>query len=121
MDLKLTPSTDPLMVYRYRDGLYAADLLGCAIIFLDLLTWLKDRPSTKGEICSHFGIAERPTDVMLTLFVAMGLLRREGETIHLNDVAGEHLTASPQWYLGSYYASLKERPVCKDFLQVLKT
>jgi hypothetical protein len=121
MDLKLTPSTDPLMVYRYRDGLYAADLLGCAIIFLDLFTWLKDRPSTKGEICSHFGIAERPTDVMLTLFVAMGLLRREGETIHLNDVAGEHLTASSQWYLGPYYASLKERPVCKDFLQVLKT
>jgi len=121
MDLKLVPSTDPLAVYRYRDGLYAVDLLACAVISLDLFTWLSQRPSGQAEICQHFAITERPTDVMLTLFVAMGLLRREDETIHLTDLAREHLVASSQWFLGPYYASLKDRPVCKDFLQVLKT
>jgi SAM-dependent methyltransferase len=58
---------------------------------------------------------------MLTLFVAMGLLRRENETFHLTDMAREHLVKGSPWFLGPYYASLKDRPVCKDFLQVLQT
>jgi len=59
--------------------------------------------------------------VMLTLFVAMGLLERRGSTFHVSAVAREHLCADSPWFLGPYYASLKDRPVCKDILNVLKT
>ncbi len=121
IDLQKSPSSDPTAVYRYRDGLYAADLLACALVSLDFFTWLEKSPATTKEICRHFEITERPTDVMVTLFVAMGLLKRDGESIHLIDSAREHLVSSSPWFLGPYYASLKDRPVCKDFLQVLKT
>ena len=117
MDLKLSPLTDPLNIYRYRDGLYAPDLLACAIIYLDLFTWLNSNPSSKTSICDHFSIAERQTDVMLTLLVAMGLLRRQHENFHVTEISREHLVATSQWFLGRYYASLKDRPVCKDFLE----
>ena len=121
MDLTAAPSTDPTLIYRYRDGLYAADLLACAIVYLDLFTWLEGKSSTLAAICGNFGTAERPTDVMITLFVAMGLLERRGERIELSPLAREHLVKGSQWFLAPYYASVKERPVCKDFLEVLRT
>src|SRR5262245_5165024 len=114
-DLRSVPGTDPTDIYRYRDGLYAADLLGCALVFLDLFSWLHEKPSTLEEICEKFSIAARPTDVMLTLFVAMGFLRRTGAKLGLTQLAREHLIRSSPWFIGPYYASLKDRPVCKDF------
>ena len=121
MSLTLSPANDPTSIYRYRDGLYATDLLACALVFLDLFTWLDKNPSTKEEICTQFSIAERPTDVMLTLFASMDLLERQGEKIFLKPIAREHLVASSPFFLGPYYASLKDRPVTKDFFQVLRT
>src|SRR5687767_3932241 len=121
LDLRLSPAADPTAIYRYRDGLYATDLLACALVFLDLFTWLADNPSTKEEICGHFSLAERPADVMLTLFVSMELLERRGEKVLLSPMAREHLVATSPFFLGPYYASLKDRPVTKDFLQVLRT
>jgi hypothetical protein len=58
---------------------------------------------------------------MLTCFRARGLLRVQGEHFDLTPEAREHLVASSPWFLGPYYASLKDRPVAKDILQVLKT
>jgi hypothetical protein len=67
IDLTATPVTDPLEIYRLRDGLYGADLLGAAIVDFDFFTWLAGHPSDKATICRELGIVERPTDVMLTL------------------------------------------------------
>ena len=67
LDLTRAPRTDPLTIYRLRDGMYAADLLIAAIAHFDFFSWLADHPSDKAAICRHFAIHERPTDVMLTL------------------------------------------------------
>lgn len=115
------PTTDPTSIYRYRDGLYAADLLATAIVWLDFFTWLDSHPSGQAEICRALKIKERPTDVMLTLFVAMGFLQSENGIFNLTALAREHLVSTSPWFIGPYYASLKERPICKDFLQVLRT
>ena len=119
--LTLEPKTDPTALYRYRDGLYAADLLATAIVRLDLFSWLNDHPSDQAAICRTLKIQERPTDVMLTLFVAMGFLEREKGIFKLTELAREHLVKTSPWFIGPYYASLKDRPVCKDFLEVLRT
>src|SRR5688572_26591908 len=121
VDLTKGPVTDPISVYRWRDGLYAADLLTCALVHLDFFSWVGRKAVTKEEICREFGIHERPTDVMITLFVAMRYLLRRGEAVELTEVAREHLVKSSPFFLGPYYASLKDRPVCKDFLEVLRT
>src|SRR5439155_2034058 len=120
-DLTIQPTTDPTSIYRDRDGLYAVDLLTAAIAEFDLFTWLRSNPSDLRAICAHFKIVERPTDVMLTLFTAMNLLRREGEVFHLTELAREHLVSSSSWFLGPYYAGLKDRPVCQDMIKVLRT
>jgi len=36
MDLTAQPSTDPLRIYHYRDGLYAVDLVTAALVHFDL-------------------------------------------------------------------------------------
>jgi hypothetical protein len=120
-DLTAVPATDPIEIYRYRDGLYAADMLTAAITGLDLFTFVGDRQLTKQQICTALEIQDRPTDVMLTLFAGMGFLENANGAFRLTLCAREHLVSTSPWFLGPYYASLKDRPVCKDILAVLRT
>src|SRR4051812_46176456 len=78
MDLSRLPETDPTEIYRYRDGLYAVDLLTAALTEFDFFTWLNAHPASKSRICDALKITERPTDVMLTLFAAIGFIRSIG-------------------------------------------
>ncbi len=121
-DLRTVPQTDPVDIYRVRDGIYAADMLLTALVHLDLFSWLAEHPATKEEICRAFETADRPTDVMMTLFAAMGLVDASsaGE-FHLTLTAREHLVKTSPWYLGPYYESMKNRPVALDLLKVLRT
>lgn len=121
LDLTAAPSTSPVSLYRYRDGLYAVDLLTAALVELDFFTWLAARPSTFAEVCRHFGVQPRPADVMLTLFVARGYVARDGEAYSVTDVGREHLTAGSPWNLAPYYGSLRERPIVRDYVQVLRS
>jgi hypothetical protein len=120
-DFMRVPSTDPTSIYRYRDGLYAVDLLTAAIAQLDFFTWLNDHPSDMQTICRSLKLQERPVDVMLTLFTAMGLLHNKNGIFNLTGLAREHLVKTSPWYIAPYFASVKERPVCRDMLTVLQT
>lgn len=115
------PATDPTALYRYRDGIAAADLLGAAIAHLDFFTWLAEHPSALGAICAHFEIHVRPTDVMMTLFTAMGLVTQSGGVFHLTLRGREHLNSASPWNLGPYFISLRDRPQTLDMLKVLRT
>jgi 3-hydroxy-5-methyl-1-naphthoate 3-O-methyltransferase len=58
---------DPTLLYRIRDGIYAGDLLIAAVADLDLFTWFERRgPLRASELVAELGLAERPTDVLLT-------------------------------------------------------
>jgi SAM-dependent methyltransferase len=121
-DLTRTPQTDPLPLYRYRDGLYAVDLLTAAITEFDFFTWLAAHPADHATICRALRTCARPTDVMLTLFAANGFIRRASDgTFQVTDLAREHLVSTSPFFLGPYYASLKERPVVRDFVTILRT
>ena len=119
--LLVEPATDPLELYRMRDGIYGVDLLAAGIAHLDLFTWLSDHPATLGSICAHFDLHVRPADVMMTLFTAMKLVTVSGGCFHLTLRAREHLVKGSPWYLAPYYAALKDRPQTLDMLKVLRT
>ena len=120
-DLRTVPHTDPVDIYRVRDGMYASDMLLTAIVHLDLFSWLAEHPGTRRDICRAFETADRPTDVMLTLFAAMGLVEERDDVFHLTPLGREHLASTSPWFLGPYFASLKNRPVARDLLTVLRT
>jgi SAM-dependent methyltransferase len=120
-DLLRDPATDPTTIYRYRDGLYAADLLTAAICHLDFFNWLSSHPGGLKTICSSLDLKERPADVMLTLFTAMGLLQKKGQLFELTELAKEHLCQPSPWCVAPYFSSVKERPVCLDMVEVLRT
>jgi len=122
VDLTRAPQTDPIEVYRYRDGLYAGDLVTAALTEFDFFTWLTSHPSTLPTLCRELGIVERPADVMLTLFAANGWVTRSSDGVFKTTAtAQEHLVSTSPWFLGPYYGSLKERPVVKDFIAILRT
>lgn len=121
LDLTRDALADPLRIYRYRDGLYAVDLLIAAVVHLDFFTWLAARPADAATICRELQLTARPVDVMLTLFAANGFVRQEAGVFHLTEVAREHLVKTSPWFLGPYFGSLKDRPVALDMLKVLRT
>jgi len=114
--------TSPLAALRYRDRLYAVDLLGAAIVEFDFFSWASARESfTEAEICAEFGFAPRPVDVMVTLFVANDFLQREGGSLRVTRSAEEYLVEGSPWCLKPYYGSLSDRPVLKDMMKVLRS
>ena len=121
LDLTSAPHADPLRIYRYRDGIYAVDLLNAAVVHLDFFSWLAAHPADVATICRELELAERPVDVMLTLFTANGFVRQEKGVFHVTEVAREHLVQGSPWFLGPYFASLKDRPVTLDMVKVLRT
>ena len=120
-NLTSIPRTDPLDIYRVRDGIYAPDMLLTALVHLDLFSHLADHPASLDEICRALQITARPADVMLTLLAAMGLVEERQGVFHPTTLAREHLVKGSPWYLGPYYESLKDRPVAADLLKVLRT
>jgi len=120
-DLKRLPATDPASLYTTRDSLYAADMVIAAINGLDFFSWLGGRSSSVADIAAHFHFHHRPVDVMTTLFVAMGLLERDGEALRNTEKAREHLVSSSPWFLGPYYPKVEDRPIARDLLDVLRT
>ncbi|MDA1273468.1 MAG: methyltransferase [Verrucomicrobia bacterium] len=117
------PTTDPASILRYRDGQYASELLAAAIVHLDFFSWLHENPGADTEaILDHFEFAARPADVLLTLCRANGFIRTDAAGKHeLTQLAREHLVKESPWHLGPYYEPLKDSPVVRDFLKVLRT
>ncbi len=115
------PASDPLRLYQYRDGLYAVDLLTAAMVEFQFFSRFAPEGMTPGEVCAAFGFAERPADVLLTLCAANGLLMSEGGKWHLTLTAREHLHEGSPWNLTPYFKSLHDRPIARDYVEVLRT
>ena len=110
-DLTSVPATDPVDLYRVRDGSTRPDMLltragASRSVFLAGQRIRRRRT----EICRALDIADRPADVMLTLLAAMGLVEERNGVFHLTTLAREHLVSGSPWFLGPYFASLKDRP-----------
>lgn len=104
-----------------RDGIYADDLVLAAVGWLDVFSWLVEHPADLGDLCRGLDLSPRPADVMCTLFRAMGLLEPGEVVLRPTPLARYHLVAGSPFDLTPYYASLRERPGCRELLNVLKT
>ena len=120
----MTRQTDPpdaADLLEVRDGVYAADLVIAAVGWFDFFTWLDANPSDLDGICGGLGIAHRPADVLCTLLAAMGLVERHGDRLLTTSLARRCLVEGAPNDLRPYFASLKERPVCRELAEVLRT
>jgi len=115
--------SDPTALYRLRDGIYAADLLVVAVAELDVFTVVKESGTVDaGWLSERLQLDARAADVMVTYLVALRLLDREADgRLGISQMAAEHLVAGSPLDLRAYFASLRERPACRELLAVLKT
>jgi hypothetical protein len=121
--LTLLPSSDPAQLLRFRDRQYSAELIATALLHFDFFTWLGENDgATSDAIAAHFGFIARPLDVLLTLCRASELVSTDAAgSHHLTAQAREHLVKGSPWFLGPYYAPIKDTPIVQGFLQVLRT
>ena len=120
-DLTHRPVTDPTDLFRVRDSLYGPELVGAAVVGLDFFTHLAKSPTDAQTLCRDLSLAERPADVMLTYFSAVGLLENRGGIFRVTEKAREFLVRDSHWFLGPFYAAFAERPVARSLLEVLRT
>jgi predicted O-methyltransferase YrrM len=115
--------TDPTMLYRLREGVYAPDLLIVAIAELDLFTVLHEHDALDGQrLCEELELDARAADVMVTYLAALGLLERgDSGQIRASQIAVDHLIGGSPHDLRAYFAGLRERPACAELLQVLRS
>jgi hypothetical protein len=126
LTLRLTESvgsSDPTRLLRIRDGVYAADLLTVAVAELDLFGWLHAHgPADARAVSAGLGIAASPTDVLITYLVALDLLDRDDAgRLTLTPEAADLLVPGSPTDLTAYFASLRERPACRELLSVLRS
>ena len=117
----LASEPDPTPIYRARDGIFAVELLVAAITHLDLFTLLSREALEAEGVCARLGLHPRLTDVMLSLFVAQGLLERKHGRVRASATAREFLSKDSPVNLVPYYDSLRERPLVGSMLAVLRT
>jgi hypothetical protein len=122
-DLINSPATDPSIILRYRDRQYAAELIATALLHLDLFSWMDANANSDTKmVCREFDLAERPADVLLTLCRASGFVATDSADRHsLSPLGKEHLVKGSPWYLGPYYEPIRDTPIVKSFLTVLRT
>jgi hypothetical protein len=106
---------------RRRDGAFSTDLLITAVGYLDFFNWLKKNPSNLNKICKGLKLAERPADVMLTLFSSLELIKKVGAQYCVSENGRAFFTEGSKFDLSGYFNSLRERPICQDILSVLRT
>ncbi|RJP84047.1 MAG: methyltransferase [Desulfobacteraceae bacterium] len=106
---------------RYRDSIYASDLLVCAIAYFDFFTFLNKCPKTFDEICNKLRIQPRPADVLLSLLVSMELVETCEQKYGLTELSATYLVSDKPGSLVPYYCSLKNRPQCVEFREILQT
>lgn len=121
--LTILPATDPAQILRLRDRQYGAELIAAALLHFDFFSWLNQNDGvTDAAVCQHFNFASRPVDVLLTLCRANGFITTDSEGgHHLTKLGREHLVKGSPWYLGPYYAPIKDTPIVQGFLKVLST
>jgi hypothetical protein len=112
---------DPSRLLRYRDSIYASDLLICAVAYFDFFTFLNEGPKTFDEICDNMRIQPRPADVLVSLLVSMELIESREHGYGLTDLSATYLVSNSPDSLVPYYTSLKNRPQCVEFREVLQT
>lgn len=102
---------------------YATDLLVAVVSEYDIFTKLAERESTSaGQLADLLEIDGRAADVTLTYLVALGLLERLPDgAVRPANPANEYLTAGVRVDLRHYVGMFRDRPSCRDAVQVLRT
>jgi hypothetical protein len=101
IDLTAAPTHDPLRIYRYRDSLYAVDLITAALS-IDFFTWLAAHPSSLASICEQLRIqrAACGCDAHVCC-TANGWVKNDGGVLHASDdgdgapLRGFHVGSAP--------------------------
>jgi len=112
---------DPSRLLRYRDSIYASDLLICAVAHFDFFTQLSNGIKTFSEICDAMRIKPRSADVLISLLMSMELIEMHDNKYVLTELSATYLVRDTPESLVPYYRSIQNRPQCQEFCDILQT
>src|SRR5258708_4776198 len=99
----IPPTVDPTPIFEHFRGNYATELLTAAVAHFNLFSRLAAWPMTPAELGLALGLAERPTNVLVTALRSFGLLRTSSQgQLLLTELAIEHLLPGGPFDVGDY-------------------
>lgn len=118
----LTPPTvDPTPLFEHFRGNYGTELLTAAVAHFQLFSRLAQQPLSRRTLGQQLGLAERPTVVLTTALLAMGLLEQRGKDLHLAPQAREHLLPGGELDVGDYIGLAANSPGVREMVERLRT
>ncbi len=102
-------------------GVFSSDLLITAIGYLDFFNWLKKKSIRSSWNLHRIETGRTTGRCNAYLFFISGTRRKKGAEFRISENGCKFLTAGSKTDLSGYFNSLRERPICRDILGVLKT
>ena len=118
----IPPRVDPTPIFETFRGSYATELLSAAVAHFNLFGRLSQQPMTPAELGSALGLAERPTNVLLTALRAFDLLSADGQgRLYLTELAREHLLPGAAFDVGDYVGLAANSPGVLEMVERLRS
>jgi hypothetical protein len=117
-----TPSLNPTPIFEIFRGHYGTELLTAAVAHLGVFELLRDEPLDRDDFRRLLGLAERPTNVLVTALRAMGLLEIDGRSrIAPTELAREHLTPGAHFDVSAYIGLAAQSPGVLGMVESLRS
>ena len=117
-----SPELDPTPIFEHFRGSYGSELLTAAVAHFDVFGSLAECPMTRAELGQKLGLAERPTVVLTTALLAMGLLESSDEgKLSLSRLARNHLVPGTEFDVGNYVGLAATAPGVLEMVDRLRS
>ena len=117
-----SPLTDPTPIFEFFRGNYGSELLTAAVAHFDVFDLLCVSPLTLDQLQAHSNIEARPTNVLVTVLRAFGLIQQNSDgKFELTPLAVEHLAPDAYFGVNHYVGLAADSPGVLEMVERLKT
>jgi precorrin-6B methylase 2 len=116
------PETDPTPIFELFRGNFATEILTAAVTHFRIFSRFSAGKLSMNQLRRELGLAERPSQVMVTALLSFGLLEKDSDgNLDLTPLAREHLVQGTHFDVTDYIGLAANSPGVQAMIQRLES